>query len=272
MTPRASDDPPRNPLLRLDARLVIGHRGAAGEAPENTLESFHLAVAQGADALELDVHLSADGVPVVIHDPDLRRTTDRAGAVAAHTVAELQRADAGHRFTPDRGRTFPWRGRGVRIPTLAEVVRALPETPLLIELKTAAVRHALRRVLEEHDAAHRCVPASALPAALDIFRETPFCCGASAPEIARLYFGTACGLPRPGARYALLSVPLRHRGLPVPTRWFLRAARASGTPVHVWTVDDPAVARALWARGAAGVVTNVPGVMVAERRAASDER
>lgn len=271
MTGRASEtaagEPPANPLLRFDARLVIGHRGAAAGAPENTLESFRLAVAQGADAVELDVHLSADGVPVVIHDPDLRRTTDLAGAVAARTVAELQRADAGHRFTLDGGRTFPWRGRGVRIPTLAEVVAALPDTPLLVELKTAAVRHAVRRVLQEHDAVHRCVPASALAAALDVFGEAPFRYGASTPEIARLYFGTACGLPRPSARYALLSVPLRHRGLPVATGWFLRAARALGAPVHVWTVDDPAVARALWARGAAGVVTNAPGIMVEARRA-----
>jgi glycerophosphoryl diester phosphodiesterase len=186
-------------------------------------------------------------------------------------VAELQRADAGHRFTPDGGRTFPWRGRGVRIPTLAEVMEALPHTPLLVELKSAAVRHAVRRVLAEHDASHRCIPASALHAALDCFREAPFRCGASTPEIARLYFGTACGLPRPAARYGLLAVPLRHRGLPVATGWFVRAARALGAPVHVWTVDDPAVAGALWGRGAAGVVTNVPRVMVEMRRAGRDE-
>ena len=261
-----------NALLGFDRRVVIGHRGAAAEAPENTLEGFRLAIAQGADALELDVHRSADGVPVVIHDPDLRRTTDRSGPVAALTVAELQAADAGARFTADGGRSHPWRGRGVRIPTLDEVLRAVPGVPLLIELKTAAAQQAVWRVIEAHDAVARCVPASAQDAALEAFRERAARYSASSREIGRLYFGTACGLPLPAARYAMLSVPLRHRGLPVPTRWFLRAARALGCPVHVWTVDDPDVARALWRRGAAGVVTNRPGAIVAARRGSAAER
>jgi glycerophosphoryl diester phosphodiesterase len=255
-----------NPLLRFDGRLVIGHRGAAADAPENTLESFRLALAQGADALELDVHLSADGVPVVVHDPDLRRTTDRPGRVAALTARELQAADAGARFTPDRGRTFPWRGRGLRIPTLDEVLEELADVPLLVELKTPRAQHAVQRTIERHAAAARCVPASAFDAALEVFRAAEVRYGGSAREISRLYFGTACRLAPPAARYALLAVPLRHRGLVVPTRWFLRAARALGRPVHVWTVDDPAVARALWRRGAAGVVTNRPGAMVEARR------
>jgi glycerophosphoryl diester phosphodiesterase len=247
-----------NPLLRAGVRLVIGHRGAAAHAPENTLESFRLALAQGADALELDVHLSADGVPVVIHDPDLARTTDRAGAVAALTVAELQRADAGARFTPDGGRTFPFRGRGVRIPTLAEVVREFADVPLLIELKTVAMQHAVHRVLAEHDALARCVPASVMDGALEVFRAASIPYSASAREIARLYFGTACALGPRTARYATLSVPLRHRGLYVPAPWFVRAAGRLGATVHVWTVDDPAVAARLFADGVSGVVTNSP--------------
>lgn len=250
-----------NPLLEFDARLVIGHRGASADAPENTLESFRLALEQGADALELDVHLSADGVPVVIHDPDLRRTTDRAGAVASLTLEELRRVDAGARFTPDGGRSFPWRDRGVRVPTLAEVVSELPGVPLLIELKTAAAQEPVRRVLEEHDAVERSVPASALDAALELFRAVRMRYGASAREIARLYFGTACGMAPRSAAYSLLSVPVRHRGLYVPTRWFLGAARRLGAPVHVWTVDDPALAARLFDAGAAGVVTNRPGEM-----------
>jgi glycerophosphoryl diester phosphodiesterase len=254
-----------NALFGFDGRLVIGHRGAAAEAPENTLESFRLALAQGADALELDVHLSADGVPVVVHDPDLRRTTDRAGVVAALTVAELQAADAGARFSADGGRTFPWRGRGVRIPTLDEVVREFADVPLLIELKTVACGEPVRRALERHRATSRCVPASALDAALETFRAAGIRYGASMREIATLYFGTACGLAPPPPRCSLLAVPHRHRGLTVPTGWFLRAARRLGIPVHVWTVDDPRLARTLWARGAAGIVTNRPGALVRAR-------
>ena len=257
-----------NPLLAFDRRLVVGHRGAAASAPENTLASFHRAVAEGADALEFDVHVTADGVPVVIHDPDLARTTDRAGAVAASTLAEVQAADAGARFTADGGRTFPFRGTGVRVPTLAEVLVALPAAPLLIELKTVAAQEPVRRVLEAHDAAHRVVLASAHHRALDAFRAPPWRTSASSAEIASLYFGRLLGRRALGARYAMLSVPLRHRNvLTVPTRAFVRAARALGAPVHVWTVDDAGVARRLWARGVAGVVTNDPARMVAARGA-----
>lgn len=254
-----------NPLLRFGERLVIGHRGAPTLAPENTIESFRIALDQGADAVEMDVHLSADGVPVLIHDPDLRRTAGRAGAVAALDVRELQAADAGALFTPDGGCTFPWRGRGVRIPTLDEVLEALPGVPILLELKTPAVQEAVRRTIVAHDAVERVIPASAHDAALGAFRQPPFRYGASAREIGRLYWGSLCGLAPRSVRYATLSVPHHYHGLLVPSARFLRAARRLGAPVHVWTVDDPLQARHLWARGAAGMVTNVPGRLVKAR-------
>src|SRR5215218_5885046 len=90
-----------NPLLDLSARPVIAHRGASGSAPENTLAAFELAVRQGADAFELDVRLTADGVPVVLHDPTLDRTSDYRGPLAALRAADLRAIDAGARFSPD---------------------------------------------------------------------------------------------------------------------------------------------------------------------------
>lgn len=257
-----------NPLLAFDRRLVIAHRGASASAPENTLAAFRLAVAQGADALELDVHVTRDGVPVVIHDPDLARTCDRAGAVAQLALAEVRAADAGARFTRDGGRTFPYRGTDVRVPTLAEVLDALPDVPLLVELKTVAAQAPVRRVLEEREAAGRVVLASEHERALDAFRAPPWRTSASGAETARLYFGRLARRAPRTARYAMLSVPLRHRRvLYVPTPSFVRAARALGAPVHVWTVDDARLARRLWERGVAGVVTNRPAEMVAARGA-----
>ena len=239
-----------NPLLDLEARPVIAHRGASAYAPENTIPSFELAVRQGADALELDVRLSRDGAPVVIHDATLDRTTDLTGPVRGRTLAELRAADAGFRFTPDRGHSFPFRLGEARIPTLAEV------------------QEAVRRVLLDEGATERCVVASEHIGAIELFRQSPFACGASAPEIAALYRAALLRRPTPACRYRLLSVPLRWHGLPVPTRGFVRAARALGAPVHVWTVNDAATARRLWARGVAGVVTNVPDVVRAARPAA----
>jgi glycerophosphoryl diester phosphodiesterase len=247
-----------NPLLDLSARPVIAHRGASGAAPENTLAAFELAVRQGADAFELDVRLTADGVPVVLHDPTLERTTDRGGPLAALRVADLKNIDAGARFTLDGGKTFPFRAADVRIPTLIEVLLGFPEKPVLLELKEVAAQEAVRQVLIEEKAVQRCVLASEHMAALKVFREPPFATAASAAEIGVLYRAVLLRRAPGSVPYCTLSVPVRHRGLPVPTRSFVAAARGLGCPVHVWTVNDAATARTLWGRGTAGIVTNFP--------------
>ena len=258
-----------NPLLDPSARPVIAHRGASAHAPENTLAAFELAVRQGAEAFELDVRLTRDGAAVVIHDATLERTTSLAGPVRARTLAELRAADAGRWFTLDRGHTLPFRDTGVRIPTLAEVLWSFPAVPVLVDVKEPEVQDAVRRVLLEENAAERCIVASEDERALEAFREPPFARGASAAEIGALYRAALLRRPLPRPGYRLLSVPVRHRGLPVPTRRFVAAARGLGCPVHVWTVNDAATARRLWARGVAGVVTNVPDVVRAARAPAS---
>lgn len=112
----------RRPAPLVWPPLKIGHRGAAGEAPENTLASFELALRQGADGIEFDVQLSSDGVPVVIHDARLNRTTSGSGWVYEHRARVLRRLDAGSWFN----RRFPSRAReryaGVRIPLLSEIL------------------------------------------------------------------------------------------------------------------------------------------------------
>ena len=247
-----------NRLLDLSARPIIAHRGASGSAPENTIAAFELALVQGADAIELDVRLTADGVPVVLHDPTLDRTTNHQGPIGAVAADRLGDIDAGARFTPDRGRTYPFRETGVQVPTLAEVLRAFPLMPFLIEIKEARAQEAVRQVLLEEGAILRCVLAAENDIALTSFREPPFAVAASGREIGVLYRATLFRrIPEPVA-YRALSVPCRHRGLTVPTPRFVRAARTLGCPVHVWTVDDPAVAQRLWSHGVSGIVTNFP--------------
>ncbi len=107
---------------------VFAHRGASGEAPENTLASFRQAILQQCDVIELDIHLTSDGHVVVCHDETLDRTTDRSGAIAELTLEEIRRADAGSWFDP----AFA----GERIPLLQEVLELVPaEIGLNIELK-----------------------------------------------------------------------------------------------------------------------------------------
>jgi glycerophosphoryl diester phosphodiesterase len=128
--------------------LVVAHRGASAYAPENTMEAYRMAVEMGADAIELDVHLTRDGQLAVIHDETLERTTDRSGLVREQTMKQLRAADAGFTFAAPDGST-PFRGKGLRIPTLPEVLEWLPDgVGLVVELKareaTAPTVEALR--------------------------------------------------------------------------------------------------------------------------------
>ena len=247
-----------NPLLDLSARPIIAHRGASGSAPENTMPAFELAVRQGADAFELDVRLTADGVPVVLHDANLDRTTDRRGSLGALSLAELREVDAGARFTADGGRSYPFRGGDARVPTLAEVLREFAEIPVMVEVKEPAAQEAVRQVILEEGAVERCVLASEHHAALQVFREPSFAVAASGGEIGALYRDVLLRRVPGAVRYRLLSVPERHRGLRVPTRSFVAAARRLGCPVHVWTINDQSVAQRLWSLGVCGIVTNFP--------------
>jgi glycerophosphoryl diester phosphodiesterase len=118
--------------------LVVAHRGASSAAPENTFEAFRLAADAGADAIEVDVHLTADGELAIVHDSTLDRTTDRTTSVAAATMADIRSADAGWAFAGPDG-DYPFRGAGLIVPTLAEVVEWLPAgVGLAVEIKAAA--------------------------------------------------------------------------------------------------------------------------------------
>ena len=112
---------------------VFAHRGGCALGPENTIAAFDVGMSTGADGLELDVHLSADNVVVVHHDRTLDRTTNATGPVAARTADELARVDAGYRFA--RGGEYPFRGRGIGVPTLREVLGRYRGVPTIIEIK-----------------------------------------------------------------------------------------------------------------------------------------
>ncbi len=245
-------------ILDPGARPIIAHRGASGRAPENTMRAFELALEDGADALELDVHVSADGVPVVIHDPNLVRTTGIDALVAGLPTERILEADAGARFSPDAGRTFPFRKQGLHVPLLADVLSAFPSVPLIVEIKTGAASEAVRRVLEEKGAAGRSVIMSFEAAALDIFRKAPWLTGATGSDTQRLIRRALLRREPEAAIYAAFSLPERYHGVPLPIDLIARTARRMGKPVHIWPIDSPERARLLWRKGVSGIVTNYP--------------
>ena len=134
--------------------ILVGHRGASAHAPENTMESFRLADEMGADAIELDVHLTADGQLAVIHDETLDRTTDRTGRVADLTMDAIREADAGATFARAGDSGLPFAGRGLTVPALPEVLGWLPERlGLVIEIKARAAADAVVEAVRGHPAA-----------------------------------------------------------------------------------------------------------------------
>ncbi len=247
-------------LLDPSRRLVIAHRGASAEAPENTLPAFELAVQQGCDAFELDVRLTKDGVAVLMHDPTLARTWGSADAIADLTWDQVCARDAGAGFTAADG-SHPFQGKGIHPPALYQVLRAFPTMPILVELKAVEAQDEVAEVLLEERAVERCVLASFQDKALNAFREPPYLVGASRRDILGLYVRARLGL-RVEPRCLCYAVPDRWKGrVEVPRVGVVAAAREAGVPVHVWTVDDPERAVELWVRGVSGIITNRPRVI-----------
>jgi len=266
-----------HPYFAVPTPTVIGHRGAAGEAPENTLPSFARALEAGAAILESDVHLTRDAVPVLLHDEIVERTTDGAGRVASLTLAELQALDAGHHFSPDDGRTHPFRGRGVRVPTLAQALAAFPAARFNLELKDGGadlVRAALE-VIEQAGSALRTLLTAGDDALMGELREqvarrgAAVALGASAREVGDFLRSALEGKPPPPGPMAL-QVPPDFAGRPLVTRDFVAHAHAHGLAVHVWTIDEPDAMRSLLALGVDGIVTDFPARLAAVIRAQRD--
>ncbi len=252
---------------------VFGHRGAAGLAPENTLPSFALALALGADVLELDVHASRDGRIVVIHDPNLERTTNGTGPLREQPWVELQRLDAGYQFSRD-GRDFPYRAQGIRLPALEELLLAFPQVPCNIEIKQAdppiaeAVTHLIRRLGAERRV---LLAAEHDPIMADIRRHAgAIATSCTANEVAafvsRLTASGFDGYEPPGCA---LQIPPRFGPIELVTADSVAAAHRCGIEVHVWTINQRDEIERLLGLGVDGIMSDLPGlarVVVDEKR------
>jgi len=256
-----------HPLLDLTARPVIGHRGNAAHAPENTLESFRQAIALGVDALEFDVRLTKDGEVVVFHDATVERTTGSPGAVATLTLAELRRLDAGATFRAPGGGGHPYRGRGITVPTLAEVLAELPDIPVLIEVKVAEAATVARRVIEDAGAAARCIAASFAPQALVPFVGSEIAIAAAPAAVAPLCLPALMRRRFTALPFRMMSLPRFYRGIPVPLGALARAVEPAGVPIHVWTINEAATACRLWRAGVRGILSDDPGTILSAREA-----
>ena len=258
---------PEFPFFESDRPMVIAHQGGEGLRPSNTLIAFENAVALGVDVLEMDVHSTNDGVLVLIHDDTVDRTTDGTGRVNDFTLAELQQLDAGEYWTADDGATTPYRGQGVRIPTLDEVLTAFPQMKFNIEIKQIepSIASSLCEALRAHDLTDRALIASFHPTAMNEFR-------AACPEVATsmvedeirpffilntIFLGALYNPP--GAAF---QVPEYSGSLHVLTPRFVRGAHGNNVAVHPWTIDDPADMERFLDMGVDGIITDRPDLMI----------
>ncbi len=228
------------------AHPVIAHRGASGLFPENTLLAFRKAIEGGADAIEFDVRVTKDGIPVVIHDSTVDRTTDGVGAVSALHSDAIKELNA---------------GGGETVSTLETVLEATAGTPLVVEIKDRPVGPAIADTIRASGAERRVLIGSFEREPLAGVRAAGLSTTASSGEARWFWIGSRLGWSGTGGRYDAFSLPEYRGRLRVVDDRLVRVAARIGRPVHVWTVDDLETARRLRSFGVARILTNFPDRM-----------
>jgi glycerophosphoryl diester phosphodiesterase len=247
----------------LDAPLPIAfaHRGGGEEAPENTMAAFESAVALGYRYLETDVHLTRDGELVAFHDAALDRVTDRSGRIEALPSAEVLAADAGYRFTPDAGRTFPFRGGGCRVPTLEALLSRWDDVFVNLDPKLDAAVAPLASLLSRLGAHDRVCVGSFSDARLARFRALSagrVCTSMARRAVAAARLSSLARRPVARLGADCMQVPVRWGRIRVVDAALIRAAHRSGLQVHVWTVNDETAMAQLVDLGVDGIMTDRP--------------
>ncbi|PEN06980.1 hypothetical protein CRI93_07510 [Longimonas halophila] len=245
------------------ACTIVAHRGGRGGAPENTIAGCDWALDQGAEALEVDVQLSADGELIAIHDPTVDRTTNGTGRVRDLSVHTLQSLDAGYHWQSEDG-AYPYRGGGIRLPTLREMLQRYPDTPLIVELKGGAgprIANAMSHLIADTERTDQIVVASFSASILHRFRAlrpripTNMAMTETASFYARHLLGRHTRYDPPGTAF---QVPHWYGPIQVVQRRFVEAAHACQMPVQVWTVNDRAEMATLLACGVDALITDYP--------------
>ena len=255
---------PTNNPFRIGRPLIIPHGGGDAQFPEDTIYAYQHSIALGGDVVDADVQITADGIPVAIHDATLQRTTNGAGDVARMTYAQLATLDAGWGF--ERKGTFPFRGSGITIPTIEALLEAFPNTLVTLDLKdlrTSAVAP-LCTLLRKTARASDVYIGVDTAAQVDLFR-------ALCPEV----HTSGTDAERRASRAAreandttfvthqLVSQPeyLDTSGKPRITADYLAFSHSRDVAVLTYVVDDPAAMRHLIELGIDGIYTRRPEVM-----------
>lgn len=260
---------PDRTFLKTDRLLNIAHRGGRGLSPEHTIFAYKKALQVGADVLELDVHSTKDGEIVVIHDQTVDRTTDGKGLVKELTLSEIKGLDAGYRFTikRDNKEDYPFRGKGLIIPTLKEVFSEFPNQRINIEIKQfePQIEDALFGIIKEMNMAENVLVVSENSKAIKRFRKICkgfIATGASVSEVRRFVIFmrlkmSALYIPSADA----FQIPEYHGNYHLLTEEFIEKAHKRNIKIHVWTVNENKDMERLIKLGVDGIITDYPDLL-----------
>ena len=247
--------------------LVIAHQGGDGLWPGDTMFAFEHAATLGVDVLEMDLHITKDGVLVINHDESVDRTTDSAGNIEDMTLAELKALDAGYNWSNDDGQTFPYRGMGITLTTLEEIFQAFPDYHMTIEIKTteASMAAPFCDMIRAYDMQDKILVASFLDERMAEFRQVcPEVATSSARQettvfvlMSKAFLGR---LYSPS--FNTLQVPEESSGITVMTAQFVRAAHERNLRVEPWTIDDPQQIKTYIDWGVDGIITDRPDLIL----------
>ena len=247
--------------------LVIAHQGGDGIWPGDTMFAFEHAAELGVDVLEMDLHITKEGVLVINHDETVDRTTDSTGEIEAMNLDEIKALDAGYDWSNDNGNTFPYRGMGITIPTLEEVFEAFPGYHMTIEIKTTERSMAMPfcELIRAYDMQDKVLVASFLDERMEEFREVcPEVATSSARQettifvlLSKAFLGR---LYSPS--FNALQVPEESSGITVMTTQFVRAAHERNLRVEPWTIDNPKQMKQYIEWGVDGIITDRPDLML----------
>jgi glycerophosphoryl diester phosphodiesterase len=264
------DAPSKNFYANIQRPLVIAHQGGDGIWPGDTLYAFEKAVEIGADVLEMDAHITKDDQIVLMHDEEVDRTTESTGLVEDLTLPELKQLDAAYKWSNDDGKTFPYRGQGIQVPTLNEIFQKFPEMRYVIEIKLTEnpIDKPLCDLIRKYSMQNKVVIASFHDEAMQNFREAcpEVATSASRGEVTKfVLLGKVflSGLVAP--QYESIQPPYNpseSMNIPIMTKRFIREAHAKNIKVEPWTVDNPQLMKQYIEWGVDGIMTDRPDLMI----------
>ncbi len=255
-------------LRDLPRPLVIAHQGGEELWPSNTMYAFERAAALGVDVLEMDLHVTADGALVLMHDETVDRTTDGTGRLEQMTLAEVKALDAGYYWTDDEGQTYPFRGQGITVATLEELFQAFPDMPMNIEIKLVEnipVVEPFCQMIRQYGKQDQILVASFHEDAMSEFRAAcpEVATSASQNEVinffARHFVGLAASYSPPAQA---VQVPEYRSGIHILTPRFVEDAHSRGMDVHVWTVNEAEDMQRMIDLGVDGIITDRPDILL----------